>query len=321
MKRHQEILEIIAGIIGLGVLCFFAYKAYQFVIEFPFFFGAVGGVLILWLLYNFRITAARISIYVNPKISYNLLKNHLEKGRAVALKKYTFGKAVYYVYSKNFYAGKKAESEQFKDKLKQTESYLTDSLDLIKERNEKFKEIWKKENFEKIDKGANSIFKDKLKEKEFFAAFKIGVKLWFKMMKLVIYSLFQTIFLFAHYSSLKSPKVYYHRGITRLANEKYELALEDFEESIEDYYDKKRVLYDKSRALYNLKRYQESIKVLEEILEIDSKYQYAIYKRGSAHYKLGNTEVACKDWKLAIEYRYKEDEEEKEKRKERCATC
>lgn len=321
MKRHQEILEIIGGIIGLGVLCFFAYKAYQVITEFPIFFGAVGGVLVLWLLYNFRITVAKICLYFNPKTSYNLLKNHLEKGRAVALKKYIFSQAVYTIYSNTFYAEKKEESDLFKSKLKQTENYLTDSLNLIKERNKKFKEIWEKENFESIDKETNSIFEDKLKEKEIFAAFKIGVKLWFRMMKLIFSNVFKTIWLFVNYSSLKNSKIYYYRGVTYLANKKYELALEDFEASLEDYYDKKRVLYGKGRALYSLKRYQESLEVWEELLKENSKYEYAIYEKGSTHYKLGNTEAACQDWKLAIEYGYKETQEEKEKRKQRCTTC
>ncbi len=135
MKRHQEILEIIGGIIGLGVLCFFAYKAYQVVVEFPVFFSAVGGLIFLWLICNFRINAARFFSYFKPKIAYNLLKNHLEKGRAVALKKYVFSRNFYSIY----YNSSKSERENFKSELEKIENHLTEALELLNERDKKLK--------------------------------------------------------------------------------------------------------------------------------------------------------------------------------------
>ncbi len=318
MKRHQEILEIIGGVIGLGVLCFFAYKAYQVITEFPVFFGAVGGVILLWLLYNFRITAARISLYFNPKTSYNLLKNHLEKGRAVALKKYIFGKAVYHIY----YKASKDEREKLNQDTEKAERYLTDALELLKERDEKVK-ITLKEDKEKLDKIGKKIA-DRMNKKskeniKWFFIVKVILKQIFSMLTIMFPMAFKVISIYFHYSFLKSPKVYYYRGAVHTVSKKYELALEDFEECLKENYEEKSSLYGKLCALYGLERYEEALGIVEAILEIDKKHNKAIYERGSIHYKQGNTEAACKDWKLAIEYGYKEDTEEKEKRKERCA--
>ncbi|WP_375562650.1 hypothetical protein ACE193_08965 [Bernardetia sp. OM2101] len=73
--------------------------------------------------------------------------------------------------------------------------------------------------------------------------------------------------------------------------------------------------------MFGLEHYEEALGIIEEILKIDEKHNKSIYKKGSIHYKQGNTEAACKDWKLAVESGYKESNEEKEKWKEKCATC
>ncbi|WP_338767145.1 hypothetical protein WAF17_05230 [Bernardetia sp. ABR2-2B] len=320
MKRHQEILEIIGGLIGLGVLCFFAYKAYTIIIQFPVFFSVLGGLLIVWLIYNFRITAARISIYFNPKIAYNLLKNHLEKDRVVALKKYIFSKAVYHI----FYKASKNEQEKSTLELQKVESYLTESLELLEERNRKVKDNIDKKKSEEMTKEWKYLFEGRPQQKELESPFfmiKSVFTYLFKAIKWFIPIASRVIALYFHYSFMKSTKVHYYRGAVRAALKKHELSLEDFEVCIETDYEKAYSLYGKVYALSGLERYQEALIIIEETLEIDKKFNQAIYKRGSIQNKLGNKEAACEDWKLAIEYGYKEDEKEKEKRKEKCSTC
>ncbi|PIY07656.1 MAG: hypothetical protein COZ18_16275 [Flexibacter sp. CG_4_10_14_3_um_filter_32_15] len=71
--------------------------------------------------------------------------------------------------------------------------------------------------------------------------------------------------------------------------------------------------------------YEKALEISHEIIDSVEKSTNQtilwrlLYVRGCAYHKLGETDLACKDWKLAVEYGYKEDEEEKQKRKERCA--
>ena len=233
------------------------------------------------------------------------------------MKKYTFGKAVYHIY----YKASKNEQEKLNQEVEKTERYLTKSLELLNERDEKVKSSIDREKFEEINKEWEYLFKGRPQQKEIdnvFFMIKTFFTHLFRVIKSSIPTATRVITIYFHYSFLQSFKVHYYRGAIRTVLKKYELALEDFEESLKHEDNKKVSLYGKACALRGLKRYEEALKVIEEILEIDSKYEYAIYKRGSIHYKLGNTEAACQDWKLAVEYGYKEDEEEKQKRKERC---
>ncbi|WP_375562651.1 hypothetical protein ACE193_08975 [Bernardetia sp. OM2101] len=228
MKRHQEILEIIGGIIGLGVLCFFAYKAYQVITEFPIFFGVLGCIWLLWLIYNFRITVAKIGLYFNPKTSYNLLKNHLEKGRAVALKKYIFGNATYGIY----YKASKDEREKLKSDLEKGEQYLTEALELLEERDEKVKSSIDRKKFEEINKEWEYLFKGRPQQKEIdnvFFMIKTVFTHIFRVIKWFIPIAIKVISIYFNHSFLESKKVYYQRGAIRAGLEKYELSLEDFE--------------------------------------------------------------------------------------------
>lgn len=320
MKRHQEILQIIFGIIMLGFVCFLLYKFYTIIIQFPIFFSVLGGVLILWLIYNFRITVAKIGLYFNRKTSYNLLKNHLEKGRAVALKKYLFANATYCIY----YKAPKNEREKLKEDLEKGEKYLTEALKLMNERDEKIKNNIDREKFEELSKEWEYLFKGRPQQKEIdnvFFMIKTIFTHFFRVIKWSIPIAFKFISIYFHYSFIKYFGAYYYRGAIRTVLEKNELALEDFEECLKYDDDKKISLYGKTCVLYELKRYDKALKVIEEILEIDSKYKDAIYKRGSIYHKQGNTEAACKDWKLAIEYGYTESIDEIEKRRERCTKC
>ncbi len=152
-----------------------------------------------------------------------------------------------------------------------------------------------------------------------FFIVKIILKQIFSMLTIMFPMAFKFISILFHYSFLKSEKVYYQRGSIRAASKKYELSLADFEECVKENYEEKSSLYGKVYALSGLKRYEEALQTIEEILQLDEKYNKAIYKRGSIYDEQGKTEAACKDWKLAIEYGYKEDDEEKEKRKQKCA--